>query len=157
MRKRNKVVIHFIGTLILAFFGGLLYRLGGQGKHWNTKVRDLGVPVIAGLYFWLFLGVQGFWVYFFSLGLLFGALTTYWDHWGTDDVEWYEWALTGLCYGLAAIPLAISGQCLWLWVITRALVLAGLTCIWSNRIEDDVVEECGRGALIILTLPMLGW
>lgn len=40
-------------------------------------------------------------------------------------------------------------------VIVATIILGALTMIWSELISNDVQEELGRGAFIILTLPLL--
>jgi len=65
--------------------------------------------------------------------LSFGSMTTYWDHWGTDDVEWYEWTLTGFCYGISALPVTIyTGR--WVGYYVRTIILM-LAIPYSNKLN----------------------
>ena len=136
--------------IIFTFLGALFYRLGGQIQ---TKARDLGLPAIATVYL-LILGLKcPWWAYLLHFGLLFGALTTYWKK-KDQDAKWWNWLLTGLGYSLAAIPIAI-GTNHWPGFGIRCIVLTTLITFWSEFIGDVNWEESGRGALIILTLPIL--
>lgn len=138
-----------------AIVGGILYRLGGIGKPFNTKIRDFGVPlVIVGLIHFVFKWQVPWWVHFLSYGLMFGVLTTYWEYWGSDDVEWYEWALTGFFYGLSAILYAWQLNA-WIGFGIRVFVLTVFTCVWSVLMKKPRWEEWGRGAGMVVTLPLL--
>lgn len=153
----------------LSIISGIFYRLGGMGndgylrlkdrfpwiKPWmfNTKVRDFGVPTVCLGWLYFALGCP-WWAYFLSFGIMFGSMTTYWEFWGDEGVEWYEWLLTGFGYGFSLILLAAtSGH--WAGFIYRCVILAASTCIWSESIGNDNLEEFGRGFLIAITLPLL--
>ena len=83
---------------LLACISAYLYRLGGK-ESYNTKFRDLGVPVVATIALWL-LGVKS-WLLILHFGLLFAALTTYYDSiFGKDNFYAH-----GAGIGLAVIPL----------------------------------------------------
>jgi hypothetical protein len=88
-----------------------------------------------------------------AFGLLLGSLTTYFKKKGTD-AKWYNWAITGFAYGASAFPIAWNtGR--WAGFSIRCVVLSVSTSLWSQWMNNVVWEECGRGALIILTLPLL--
>ena len=150
-----------IKVLIASVIAGILYRLGGTGGAWwkNTKVRDAGVAVVA-LITMLCLGASLSLPLFLSTLLLFGALTTYWKKLNplfgktTDNCYWWNWLATGLAYGLAYLPYAISTGCYWQYIL-RVIVLGVITMIWSEKISIDWIEENGRGAFVIATLPIL--
>ena len=158
-------MILFISLIVVSCLSGVLYNLGGRGddyweKHkqfprwlFNTKVRDLGVPLLT--LGWLLCHLSApWWAYFLTFGIMFGTLTTYWDYWGTDDVEWYEWALTGFMYGLSLFILAIvTGH--YAGFIYRCVILSVLTCLWSEGIGKAWLEESGRGFLIGITMPLM--
>jgi hypothetical protein len=139
---------------ILAIMAGVLYRLGGT-KH-GTLWRDLGVPTCVLLYVSLTAGFH--WSLIASFGLLFAALTTYNKWFGKlvlkrkdNEVHWEGWLITGLFYGLSMLPYTIyDGN--WLGFGLRASVLALFTCLWSESIGKDWLEEGGRGFAIIATL-----
>jgi hypothetical protein len=136
---------------LLSLISGVLGRLGGRAKNgaWydfisDTKARDLGCALIfiltlpLKLHFW--------YIYLIVFGLMFGALTTYWDKLFGFDNLWFS----GFMVGLAALPLLFTGLA-WYWLLTRALILA---VAWGclNRFLPDkiliwervVVEEFTR-------------
>ena len=86
-----------------------------------------------------------FYCYAISFLLTFGALTTYWH---------FKWFWHGFFIGLAMIPFAWVGIAWWL-ILIRAVILGVLMKWWSDREDNDVKEEFGRGVLIVLTLPIL--
>jgi len=150
-----------MNNLILSIISGILYRLGGYGDPWNTKVRDLGCPTIALLSMWL-MGGWNWWLipcFFF----FFGALTTYWSELQKpdDEVSYLEWALTGFIYGLAFLPYAwATGR--WLGFGVRVAILACFMPLWSyltdllSKYEGmDNIGEWGRGYACNITLPLL--
>lgn len=70
------------------------------------------------------------------------------------DVNWVGWLTTGIFYSVAMLPLVIQVGC-WKGFISRTIVLGALTMIWSELQSNDVKEELGRGAVIVLTIPLL--
>jgi len=151
--------MNYLLLILLSIIGGILYRLGGIGKPWNTKMRDLGVPA-CGLFAMKLLGFDYSWVLYLSTLLLFPALTTYWKKinrfFGDTDenCHWYNWLVHGLVCGLAYLPMCFGGISLYL-IIGRAIILAIATMWWSEVIGDVKWEEGGRGFLIIITLGIL--
>ncbi len=152
------MVIKIIATIILSVLCGFLYRLGGYGDPFNTKIRDFGCPLIsiATLLVWGF--YPSWWLYLFYFGLSFGAMTTY-NKWaskliGKDDnsVHWISWLVTGLSYGVAVLPIVWGN---WVGFSIRCVILAGLTVAWSEAIDKDWVEEGGRGVWFNATIPLL--
>jgi hypothetical protein len=138
----------------------VLYRAGGMGKEstaeptwipaWmrNTKTRDLGCPLVSFLYVMFVINIGApWWAHFAAFGLMFGALTTYWDSLFGFDNFWFH----GFMIGLAYFPYAIADYHLWWIVGVRALVLAVLMGAWSAIVKKDYVEEGGRGASIPLS------
>lgn len=136
--------------ILLSILAGVLYRMGGSGR-WNTKARDFGVPMcmvavmaVLGHFHWILIP---------CFGLLFASLTTYFKKKG-KDAFWWNWALVGLATGLSMLPFAILTGC-WLGFGARVLVLTIFVTIWSEANGNAVIEEFGRGALIVGTLPLL--
>ena len=143
----------------VSFVAGVLYRLGGVGKPFNTKYRDFGVPIVYMLYL-LYSGAT-FNIYLaLSTILLYASLTTYWkciSRWIGKDIEnvyWWNWLATGFFYGLTLLPMCFM-EVSFSAIILRAVVLGVLTMIWSEKISDVEWEEFGRGFLIIVTLIIL--
>jgi hypothetical protein len=60
----------------------------------------------------------------------------------------------GFFVGLSTIPCMVLGISLYA-ILIYSLVLAITMGLWSKWWKNDVVEETGRGSLIILTLPLL--
>jgi len=152
-------MIKIIMLIAFGIVSGVLYRLGGIGKPFNTKYRDFGVPLItfcAVLLITREVSVQ----LVLSTVLLFASLTTYWKFisrligQSTDNVHWYNWLFTGLGYGLALVPMHFAGIPIMI-LLVRAALLAILTMQWSELIDDVDWEEFGRGFLIIITLGIL--
>jgi len=150
-------IILWIG---LSGISSLAYRLGGAAKKgdWldfarDTKTRDFGCPFIILILLWSsgIVNLRLWWLYFISFGLMFAALTTYWDElYKNQDNYWFS----GFMVGLALFPLVWAGI-LWWSILLRAFILAVLWGGWCKIFKNAVVEETGRGAFICLTLPIL--
>ena len=166
------MIIPIILTPITAGVSGILYRLGGASREdsrkefpwvpeWfrnMPKKRDAGCGIMAGLTAWAWLGGTPWWAWFFSAGVLWGALSTYWD-WMFNDTDNYY--MHGFMCGLAYFLYAIASG-MWVGFGVRCIALAILMGLWSHTIckvfkgkSRAVAEEVGRGALIILTLPLM--
>jgi hypothetical protein len=143
--------------ILASAIAGLLYRLGGVGKPYDTKYRDLGVPLVGILLLWylypLYAGWKEYLAYFLTFGLYFGSMTTYWKKKGTD-ARWYNWLFTGLGYSLAFLPFSFFSG-LWLGFVIRTIIVAVATTLWSEKIGNVVWEECGRGVITTITIPLL--
>jgi hypothetical protein len=149
-------MITILIVVALALIAGLLYRLGGYGKPYNTKVRDFGVPTCMVLA----MAVMGHlhWSLILCFGAMFGAMTTYWDwinKWLTVEDKgreyWFNWALTGFFYGISMLPYVIwSGR----WSVFLPFILSTtiLTALVSEFSDDVNVEEVARGAIAIGSL-----
>lgn len=148
-----------ITTILLSLLSGFLYRLGGLSKEqakkqipwcpsWliNTKTRDVGCSVLAIAWMAIYCPTAWYW-YLLAFGAMWGALTTYWDITGRDNFY-----LHGFGIALAFVFLA-NGH--WLGFGIRAVTLAVLMGAWCAIFKNDWVEECGRGAFIVLTLPLM--
>lgn len=130
----------------------ILYRIGGSDLHipLKTKWRDWGCPACSILAMWdLHVGAP-LWahaVYFF---LGWGSLSTYWDHWGSDDVEWYEWLLTAFVMAMAPIVYAFA---LGHWIAFAVQAVAQIMMFVCVRIlsKNVYIEECGSGASMIIS------
>ncbi len=145
MKKWLKALIVAIGAGI----AGCLYRAGGSG-NFPRQVRVIGVPVLSVAI--LALLSPNWWI-ILCIPLMIGATSTYFKRKGSDAL-WWNWALHGLGLSLAMLPYTIAtGH--WLGFGLRTIVLTASITIWSELVGNAVIEELGRGALIILTLPLL--
>ena len=159
-------------TFILSMASLILYRLGGmKGKWFNTKIRDLGCPTAALVWMLIFTRGYSFFTHFIAFGLLFASLTTYYDesknkikdslarliNWQYPKDNLY---LHGGMIGLAYFPYAVEIG-IYFNFFYRAVLLGvfmGALNYVANKYKiphSDWVEECGRGAMIVLTLPIL--
>ncbi|MFA5747388.1 MAG: hypothetical protein WC926_04965 [Candidatus Paceibacterota bacterium] len=142
-----------LSLLILTLICAILYRLGGIGKPFKSWMRDWLIPPL--IYAWLFYyrhpdAWYGWLMILPAIGLTGAALTTYLDSiFGYDNF----WA-AGFLVGLAAFPLYWTGIAWWL-ILIRAVLLGVTWGVWCKLFSNDWVEECGRGAFIALTLPLL--
>lgn len=143
--------------IICACVSGILYRMGGSDKF-NPKWRDWGVATIQLLVLYVLLGNYNNFLmyfvipYFLAFLLSWGALSAYWKT--GEDMKWYHWFMHGFGIGLAFLPIMFLGYNCYL-IILRAFILGATMMIWSENTTNVVKEEVGRGALIILTLPIL--
>lgn len=146
------IIVYAIFSIVC----GCLYYLGGETGY-NTKIRDIGCPAIScGLvayHFWSVLTpVAWFWLVV-SFLLSFGSMTTYWKG-DKPDVKWYHWLITGAMYSLAMLPFVWYMR-LWVQLAIRTVVLALITMVWSEKIEDVFLEAGGRGFWYCITTPIL--
>lgn len=88
--------------------------------------------------------------YTISFILSWISLSTYWD----DVFGSPNFYAHGLGIGLALIPLTFIGVPIW-WILIRSICLSLGMGVWSSSTDVDWLEEMGRGALIIATLPIL--
>jgi len=143
-----------VAIIIASVMSGVLYRLGGMGKPYNTKYRDIGCPLVS-LGLLAFLGGQAFWwVWLICFLWMFGAMTTYCKIGYQEDVYWYNWLLTGLHYGVCMLAFAWQNGS-WAGLIIRIIFLGVAIMVWSEMIDDDDMEEFGRGALNTTTISLL--
>lgn len=141
-----------LSILILSIIAGILYRMGGKGGKWyfNTKMRDIGCSIITILSLFILKIFVPFWAYLFTFGLSWAACAAYWQ---MDEHKWGFWP-HGLGLSLATLPIAyITGH--WWGFSIRCIIFTTLITLWSEFWGDVNIEEGGRGALIILTLPLL--
>jgi len=155
----EKFLIELGALIVGSIICGALYRMGGADAPYKSWMRDKIIPLPVCAYLW-HLGYHNIWALLLSYGLLWGALSTY-NKWfgklfGYNDgnVHWPSWLITGLFYGLSALPVAYVSGDYWQFGI-RAVVLAYLTMWWSERNDNPVWEECGRGVIIFITLGII--
>ena len=151
--------------LISIMLAGCAYRAGGSEKRqdWldfvrNSWVRDWGV---AGVFvaqmacFGAFQGLKTGVCLLLSFLVLAGALSTYrYFLPKPKDYSWVHYGLHGFFTALAAIFFAwATGH--WLGFGVRVIICAVFMAVWSVKVSWDVLEEGGRGAIILATAPLL--
>jgi hypothetical protein len=153
-----KILYLIIATILSAF----CYRIGGMSKEqanqhfpWFPQVlvkswfRDVNCTLLA-LGYVLFLPLVGWWWYFLSAGAMYASITTYWDRFTGKD----NFFLHGLFIRLAFLFIAVPLGC-WLGCLISAIALSLFMGIWCAIFSNDFIEEYGRGASIIFTLPLM--
>lgn len=137
------------------------------GRSWGNKlIRRLGCPILALVGLWLGgcmrsfnLGVP---TLFFALN--FGAMSTYHDYLGPISYlpphgETFReetlacWIMTGLCYGLAAIPLIWLGVG-WFSILIRTVTLA-VAIPLIRKIPNAHPQEALSGFVYLATLKII--
>ena len=137
-------MITILAIIVLSCCSAYFYRKGGTSD--GTLWRDLIVPIIASFALFI-LGYRNLWGYFIHFGLLFGALTTYWD-WLFGEDNYYA---HGFACGLALLPFAWFGIAWWV-ILLRAIILGLSMGLWHKFVTKDVWDERGRGAFLTLSL-----
>jgi len=137
-------------TIIAAIINAILYRLGGIGKPFDTKYRDLGCPLVTFIWMLLYYQSAPWWVHFISFGLMFGALTTYWDRIFKEDNFYFH----GFMVALAYLPYAIITG-LWIGFLIRCVAVSVFMGLWCRYFSNDWIEEFGRGGITGASLPLL--
>jgi hypothetical protein len=143
--------------LLGALLSACLYRLGGAGNHgqWyakllDTRWRDWGCPLVvvllvSYLFFW-------HWTLILTFCLMWGALSTYWKK--SADARWIHWLAHGLGIAISLLPFVIV-QGSWIGFGLICLLLPVSMMAWTHYLKNPIVEELGRGALIVLSIPLL--
>ena len=93
-------------------------------------------------------GAEGFNTKWRDLGVPACAIGLLWF------LSGWNWMLTGLGYSISMLPYSIATHHMtgfWL----RTVILTTLVTVWSVLIDNDVMEECGRGAFVTATIPLL--
>lgn len=135
-------------VLIACAISSFLYRLGGQGGFKNAKlIRRLGCSLVFTIMVALLfhpINIISYLCLLVSMGLSYGALTTYLDSiFGYDNY----WA-AGLLCGLAGLPLIYFIP--WWIIVLRIVINTVGQGYWSKIQDNDTIEECGRGVFFIL-------
>lgn len=142
-------MIYFV-IILASIISSCAYRMGGASGY-STYYRDVGCSLLSVL----MLGyiIAWHWILILVFGLTWGALSTYFKKKGTD-AKWFNWILVGLALSLATLPIIIVyGH--WVGFFLRTIVLSLSIMSWSETNDNAVLEECGRGFLIPITIPLL--
>lgn len=150
-------------TIVFTILSAFFYRCGGISKAegaikypwcpiwlFNGKTRDVGCSLLAIAWMLVCYEMSVWWAYVISFGVCWGALTTYWDWLFGED----NFFAHGFGIALAFLPFAIVSG-LWVGFVIRLVVLPLAMGFWCLLFGNDDVEEYGRGALIISTLPLM--
>lgn len=138
-------------TIAFTVFAGYYYRAGGSASIHARWFRQFGIgmSVVGTLITWF-----GFhWWMLLSFGLSW-AESTYFKHKGTE-ATWWNWALVGLVFSIVPLPWVIADAHHWMGFFLRAgLLIPAITTVgtWVGNVQWS---EGLRGALQILTLPIL--
>lgn len=143
------MILKILAVVLASIISAILYRMGGSA-YYNTKYRDIGCSLLSCLLVGYL--VSWHWTLILVFGLTWASLTTYWKV--GPKAYWFNWLITGTMYSVATLPFIIA-EGHWLGFASRTIILGGATMIWSELNGNAVVEECGRGALITLTIPLI--
>ncbi len=146
----------------LSLNSAILYRLGGVGYPYNTKVRDAGITTLYFIYCLTRIPPTPWNIFLLLLSCfaLFGSLTTYhkwmnkFFHKPKSDVFWFNWLFTGFCYALSALPIVFITHG-WVGFFARIILLPAIIMAWSELIGNVDLEEGGRGFWFFFTIPLI--
>ena len=148
-------ILIILGTSIL---GGILYRLGGK-EGFNTRYRDIGVPLCICALLGLLGGLNGLWQWlslFPCFFLQWGALTTYrYFLPKPKDYSWYHYAMHGSFVSLAIFPYSLATGHWIVFGLRVILCTIGLSSWYFIAKWNDDLHEWGRGFILTLTTPLL--
>jgi len=157
-------MISIILRLLSSVVSAIAYRAGGSGNY-PRQVRQFPCSLFTVLACIPFTGWAWDWRYFLSyllsFGLMTGFITMYWGFVNPlfgkskEDKYWWNWALAGFFMGLCLLPMMMLPVPVLPSILFRSVALAFAWAIWSSLIGNVVWEECGRGALLVLTLFLL--
>ncbi len=160
------MIWELIGSIVFFLLAGMVYRMGGSGNY-SRWTREVGVGVLLilellllRLFNWGCLGILGtVWIE-----------STYFKKKGSD-AEWWNWLLVGLSFSVAILPWFVWSWIVnhkpvhWIGYLVRITVCTGLTLLWQEQLSalfskwldigKDITDEFGRGAIQIITLPLL--
>lgn len=157
------MIFKIILILLLSLLSGLFYHISGLGVDGKKKYPKLPIwlfarqwrrsgcmllDTISILIWWQPNILYGWYLLILSMGLTYGAITTYWDTLFGFDNHWFH----GFGIGLSRIPLIWAGK-IWWTILVRAIVLAILMGWVSAASKKDWKEEIGRGS----AMPISGW
>ena len=145
------ITLKIIGTIALAGLSGWCYRAGGSASIHARWLRQagVGVAVTGTLLIWF-----GFnWWTLLCLGTSW-AESTYFKSKGSD-AKWWNWLLVGIVFAIVPLPYVISSGNHYLGFAIRSAVIIPATTVVGTFVGDVDWSEGLRGALQIITLPLL--
>lgn len=154
-----------LGTIILAFLAGVVYRMGGSGNY-PRWIREVGVAIILILEF----TVLGIFNYGCLLFLGTGWIeSTYFKIKGNTMT--LSWILVGIAFSVVISPWFIYSwitnlhPLYWKGYLLRTIICMGFVVIWNQilsakvakalNLGKDITDEFGRGAIQLLTVPLI--
>lgn len=120
------------------------WAFGRQWRRLGCMLIDTGILLL----WWQPQAWYGWLILLASMGVEYGAITTYWDFITGNDNYW----LHGFGIGLSRLPLYFAGKS-WVMELIRAFILAVAMGWWCAAHSKDWKEEFGRGAAI----PWTSW
>lgn len=144
---------------ILSLISAALYAIAGKGGFKNAKLLRRCGCALVGCFALFVLGIKGSNIlntliaYLATFGLSWGALSTYHDYLAPDgsSENWACWLMTGLCYGLSALPIAMATG-MWMALALRAVACAVLVTVVREGSGIAWVEETGSGFIFTASL-----
>lgn len=136
-------------TVLGSIGAAICYRLGGIGKPWDTKWRDIGVPLF------ICVSLPWHWSLVPCFLLSSASQTTYWKKKTQPDATFANWLCTGYFYALSFLPYfwLTNNMVNYAYCMVTIPVLTGL---WSSAIDTDWLEEGGRGFIQAYLLILAG-
>lgn len=134
----------------MSVVSSVAYRCGGSGNY-GRWVRPVGLMLSQTMVLVLLGYIH--WTLILCAGAIYGLSTSYYKRKGSDATA-INWALVGLAFSISVIPIVLVYHN-WLGFGIRTLACTVLVTAWSQWHGNAVWEECGRGAIPIVTLPLL--
>lgn len=151
----------FLWTILLSCVSSILYWISGRkgvDKYvggLDNYFRDVGCSLVAFFWMSMFYPEVAWYIHLISFGLMWGAVSSYWDFTGKDD-----YFLHGMGIGLAYLAYAWTSGA-WVGFGIRVIVLSALMgglnwFVHRYHIPFSAwIEELFRGAIIVLSMPLL--
>ena len=157
--------MNFIYQTFLSVVSAILYRLGGSSAtdqdkefpwipRWfkNIKKKRDVMSNIVKLFSVYLLGINApFLAWFFSFGLLWASLSSYWDWMFGYDNHYMH----GFMCGFSLLPLVIWGNLGLVPFLIQSVALGLTMGLWSKYNGNATKEELGRGFLLTISNLLL--
>ncbi len=153
--------MNFIYQTLLSVISAILYRLGGSSKadqdkefpfipRWfkNIPKKRDAMSNIVKLFGVYLIGIHApFLAYFFTFGLMWASLSSYWDWMFGYDNHYMH----GFMCGFSLLPLVIFGNLGLVPFLIQSVVLGLTMGLWSKYNDNATKEELGRGFLLTIS------